>query len=259
MTWIIGVNSFFGYSFALSDVKVSWGNNYEKDCLQKFYPITNNIGAGFAGSVRLGFKMLEGLADCIRNEKQDRGFIPDYIAKKWSKKAKRIYSNAPNIDKQLGCHLLMIGTFPKSAITIGNNSVPRSTVIKLCAPDFKPYIAHQHEIISIGSGSNIDDYKEMLKWMDSNFNQVYGFAEIIGLPEAYNILITNFLESNPRYGIGKHMHIITAGHNGIAIQNNDRQNEDGTFSLKMPHVARGYQEFVKMANGYGFKGEAATT
>lgn len=259
MTWIIGVNSFLGYSFALSDTTVSWGNSFEKDCLQKFYPITTNIGAGFAGSVRIGFKMLDGLADCIRKEKLDRGAIPEYIAQKWSRKARRIFNNAPKIEKQLGCQLLMIATFPKSKITTGDISVPRTAVIKLCAPNFKPYIAHQHEIVSIGSGSYVKEYTVLLEWMNSNFNNLYKFAETIGLPAAYNILITEQLQNNPKYGIGKHLHIITADQNGITIGKNDRQYEDGNHILKMPHVARGYQEFLKIANGFGFKGEAAIT
>jgi hypothetical protein len=259
MTWIIGVNSFLGYSFALSDIKVSWGSEFEKDCLQKFYPITTNIGAGFAGSVKLGFKMLEGLADCIRIEKHERGFIPSYIAQKWSRKAKKIFNQSSKQDRQLGCQLLMIATFPESKIIIGSSSVPKTALIKLCAPDFKPYIAHQHEIISIGSGANVDDYIALLQWMDSNFNAVYRFAETIGLPAAYNILITDQLQSNPRYGISKHLHIITADQNGISIGTNDRQSEDGTYTLKMPHVARSYNEYLKKANGYGFSARASIT
>ncbi|QUG41288.1 hypothetical protein KD050_18735 [Psychrobacillus sp. INOP01] len=259
MTWIIGVNSFMGYSFALSDIKVSWGSNIEKDCLQKFYSITNNMRAGFAGSVSLGFKMLIGLAECIQNEKEEKGLIPTYIAQKWSRKAKRIYDNASPIEKKLGCQLLMIGTFPESKIDIGDIRNTKTAVIKLSGPNFKPYIANQHDIVSIGSGSSIDEHKRLIEWCDSNVNNVFGFAETIGLPAAFNILVTDQLQNNPKFGISKHLHIITADNRGICMSNNNRQNEDGSYSLQMPKVASGYKEFLEMAKGYGFRAEAAST
>jgi hypothetical protein len=256
MTWIVGVNSIMGYSFALSDIKVSWGNNFERDCLQKFYPITNNIGAGFAGSVQLGFNMLEALVECIKGEKNQRGNIPNYISQKWGRKAKYIFNNANPIDKKLGCNLIMIATFPESIIKTGPIGVPKTALIKLNAPNFIPYVAHQHEILSIGSGSYVEEYKNLLTWIDNNINEVWKFAEFIGLPAAFNILLTSQLQQYQRFGISKHMHIITADASGISIINNDRQSENGNFILKMPEVASGYDEFIKIAKGYGFSGTA---
>ena len=259
LTWIIGVNSFMGYSFVLSDIKVSWGKIIEKDCLQKFYPITDNIAAGFAGSVSLGFKMLGGLAECIQKEKEYKGLIPSYIAQKWSRKAKHIYDNASLMEKKMGCQLIMIGTYPKSKNTIGHVSNTKTAVIKLSGPNFKPYIAKPHDIVSIGSGASINEYKVLLEWCDNNINSVFSFAETIGLPAAFNILISGQLLANPKFGISKHLHIITADEQGIYIGNNDKQNEDGTYSLQMPKVAYGFKEFLEMAKGYGFKAEAAST
>lgn len=123
--------------------------------------------------------MLDGLADCIKNEKDQKGFIPSFVAQKWSSKAKHIYNNAPVLEKKLGCHLLMIGTFPVSKITIGDACIPKTALIRLCSPNFKPYVAHQHEILSIGSGSSIDDYRKLLAWCDSNTNDLFKFAEHI--------------------------------------------------------------------------------
>lgn len=59
MTWVIGMPFFAGYSLLLSDIRVTWGNGREDDCLQKIYPIVPFIGMGFAGSVFAGFEMLD--------------------------------------------------------------------------------------------------------------------------------------------------------------------------------------------------------
>lgn len=260
MTWIIGVNTFMGYSFALSDIKVSWGKKYDIDCLQKFYPITSNIAAGFAGSVKLGFKMLDGLVDCIKNEGNQKAFIPIYIAQKWSRKAKYIYNHKKyKKERGLGCELLMIGTYPLSQITIGQISSPKTALIKLSAPSFVPLVAKQHDILSIGSGSAIDEYKALLAWLDSNFNELMKFSENVGLPAAFDILVTDLLQNNPKYGISKHLHIITADGIGINIRTNDRQADDGSYVLKMPEVAVGYDQFREFCKKKGLRAKAAIT
>ncbi len=79
MTWIIGGNTVSGYCYAFSDIQVSWGNGFSLDCLQKFYQLSDNIGAGFAGSVSLGFKMLNNLSEFIRKERGRSN--PEYLIK----------------------------------------------------------------------------------------------------------------------------------------------------------------------------------
>jgi hypothetical protein len=61
MTWIVGMPTMWGYSFAVSDVRVTLADGSERDCLQKIYPVARSIALGFAGSVRLGFKMVEAM------------------------------------------------------------------------------------------------------------------------------------------------------------------------------------------------------
>jgi hypothetical protein len=65
MTWIIGTPTMFGYSFGISDVRVTLGGNREIDCLQKVHPVGRFIAAGFAGTVRIGFEMVDGLRQLL--------------------------------------------------------------------------------------------------------------------------------------------------------------------------------------------------
>ncbi len=49
----------FGYSVGVSDIRVTLYDGSERDCLQKIYPIAQSIALGFAGSVRIGFEMVD--------------------------------------------------------------------------------------------------------------------------------------------------------------------------------------------------------
>jgi hypothetical protein len=62
MTWVIGASSIFDYGAMMSDVRVTFRDGRERDLVQKAYPVGPYIVAGFAGSVRIGFQMLESLA-----------------------------------------------------------------------------------------------------------------------------------------------------------------------------------------------------
>jgi len=77
MTWVIGGFTIFGYGVMISDICVTWKDGgYKKDCLQKIYPLGNYIFRGFAGSVELGFMMLQDLRNFLKlpeEEAKDSG------------------------------------------------------------------------------------------------------------------------------------------------------------------------------------------
>ena len=59
MTWVVGAPSVFGYGALYSDVQVTFADGNTRDLVQKAYPLSNFIAAGFAGSVRVGFMLLQ--------------------------------------------------------------------------------------------------------------------------------------------------------------------------------------------------------
>ena len=78
MTWVIGGSTIFGYGVLISDVCVSWELGYQFDCLQKIYPLSNSIMGGFAGSVKIGFQLLQDLRDFLGltdEEEKEYGWI----------------------------------------------------------------------------------------------------------------------------------------------------------------------------------------
>jgi hypothetical protein len=73
MTWIVGAAPPIGYAVGISDIRVTFSDASERDCLQKIYPISPFIAAGFAGSVRIGF----AIVDTLRLQLKD---LPDGAA-----------------------------------------------------------------------------------------------------------------------------------------------------------------------------------
>ena len=115
MTWVVGATSMWGYGALYSDIQVTYPDGTTKDLIQKAYPITNFIAAGFAGSVRIGFTLLQSLAeytllpdDVLRTQAWD----PLWVARRWSPIAKSVFDSAPSLEKALGARMLLVGASP---------------------------------------------------------------------------------------------------------------------------------------------------
>jgi hypothetical protein len=67
MTWICTASTIYGYGALYSDVQVTFPDGRNADLVQKAYPLSNFIAAGFAGSVRIGFMLLQSLSDAMRS------------------------------------------------------------------------------------------------------------------------------------------------------------------------------------------------
>jgi hypothetical protein len=61
MTWVIGASSIWGSGVMLSDVRVTFANGREVDLIKKAFPVGRFICAGFAGSVQIGFQLIDHL------------------------------------------------------------------------------------------------------------------------------------------------------------------------------------------------------
>jgi len=82
MTWVIGGSTVFGYGVMISDICVSFEQGPSKDCLQKIYPVGNHIIGGFAGSIQLGFAMLQDLRSFLHlpeKEEKENAWHPDWV------------------------------------------------------------------------------------------------------------------------------------------------------------------------------------
>ncbi len=61
MTWVIGMAGHFIGGVLLSDIRVTFKGQPARDLIRKIHQVGPNVVIGFAGSVRLGFSLVEDL------------------------------------------------------------------------------------------------------------------------------------------------------------------------------------------------------
>jgi len=83
MTWVIGTPTMFGYGIGISDVRVTLADGSERDCLQKIYPVGRFLAMGFAGSVRIGFAMIDAISGYLKTDDDTGMWDPTAVANWW--------------------------------------------------------------------------------------------------------------------------------------------------------------------------------
>lgn len=171
MTWIIGSPTPFGYAMGLSDVQVTWGNSGPRlDCLRKVYEVAPFIAAGFSGSVRLGFQLLEDLVKFLSPPPQPgESWMPRSVALNWYRRARWIYKGQPELDRKLGLSIMLMGVRPRDdtgCIAGGHPDV----IVLSAAHGFEPEFIGLGDVKSIGSGNDVNLYLTELKAL----NQILG-------------------------------------------------------------------------------------
>jgi hypothetical protein len=221
MTWIIGCNSFFGYTFLISDIQItvehSIGRKIYFDCCQKIYPISNSLAAGFAGNVEMGFKIIERLIELSNNVLSvDHAWALDEICNDWLPNfMSEIYKDNPK-DHKGGCQIIMASAHPTK--NRGVNSGAVTQIATFTAPDFKPMLKEGHSILSIGSGSNRYENELSSLCMDTNILQA-----AIGGSGAYGAIlersIRGIFDQNPKDGISPFYQLLIIERGNIHLHN----------------------------------------
>src|SRR2546425_4363490 len=118
MTWIIGIAPPFGYSILVSDICVTFADSQGKrtyqDCLQKLYPLGHFILGGFAGSVKIGFRLLGRLQLDLSQLGDDEAWNLDIISNTWwPRLARRIFKESEEEEKKLGGQVILAAAHPR--------------------------------------------------------------------------------------------------------------------------------------------------
>ena len=243
MTWIVGATSIFGYSVIVSDIQVTCGDSgRRKDILQKAFPMGKYIAAGFAGDVRAGFALLTSLNNFLDpgDISDDECWQPDWVADHWPSEARRVYHDL-SVQRTAGdTHILMVGAQPQGTDekrvlggAIGHISVFRS-------PDFTAECQDGgRKAMSIGCGSDVEDYAEALEHIMRDPGAVYmkgEMASVGGHGRMIAVSLQMTVQRNPTLGISKHFHLISTRLGAV----------EQYSTQDMPAVARTWTELNQM-------------
>ena len=178
---------------------------------------------------------------------------PAWVSRNWAPLAKAVFDQATQDEKKLGARILMLGVSPTEASGLG----AKVYFTRFSEPDFVPGIMTRPiKLCSIGSGASISEYKLRMKPL---FRLTSGIHQAeVGSPGGWarqlGFSISRKLADFPRSGISRHVHIIIVRRGSILVETNDENiycGDEPRIEIRMPPVARGYQEFRNLAASSG--------
>lgn len=256
MTWVLGRAIPFGYAVSLSDIRVTFSDGSERDCLRKIYAVGPVIALGFAGSVAIGFAMVQRLAELLSSAKGGQGWDPTAVAQWWPADAQEVFKSFGQAERSLQCHLMMLAAHPTKN-TSDNFDWPRCHVYRFFSPDFAPSEAAAWEIVSIGSGATIEHYVKRLQAIELSDDALQ--VEMLHPGAGMVGSIGSTIEDAPVSGISPHLHVCLVYRDRIEIGANDRRyiGRPVDEHFIMPPVAESLAELKAMLQTSGLSAERA--
>ena len=252
MTWIVGVPVPFGYSIGCADIRVTFRDGIEKDCLQKIYQVGPVVCAAFAGSVRIGFELLSRITHLLRENDPGMAWDLDEVAKWWPQDAREVWRTMPQYEQRLRSEFMLFGAHPNQG-----NPWPKPCVYTFSSPAFEAVpTTGPLAACSLGKGAGIRTYCDPLKtlWEDESLVRLEAGSPG-GIARGMTNLITDKLLALPISGISPHMHVLLAFRDEVKAMKNDRQyfKKDRSLELEpvlvMPEVVTSYSALQRACGG----------
>lgn len=246
MTWVIGRAGPFGYAVGLSDIRVTLSDGNEVDCLQKIHAICPSMALGFAGSVAIGFKVIEQLSAELQSVGRIIGWNPLLVAGSVPQGTRILFNSFSPEERALGCELMLLSAHPTEQD--GDAPWARCYVFRFRAPDFEPVIARPASIVTIGSGRLVSSYIGALRNLEKDFTL---FNLETGMPggSAFGLMmsVTSAIKRTPTRGISTHLHICIVGRDGVRLgKNNTERPDNPDENFTMPPVASNMEELKQI-------------
>jgi hypothetical protein len=243
MTWIVGTLTPFGFGIVASDIRVTLADKTEIDCLQKVHLVGNGLLAGFAGSVKIGFSLLQALVDESAKLPQNAAWNLDVISNTWwPRVAKRVYLSAERIERNARSQIILVGAHPNK----NQGPFPHVEMFTFSSPDFQPI--KSATIASIGCGARAPDCMKIVEKAfgapNSEFLTLYKLGPL-GLATGVGVTLQDAIRQNPMAGISGlfQVGIVSRGYCQI-VQSEFYFKEDRT-EAKFPELARDYNSLIQ--------------
>jgi len=260
MTWIVGTPTVFGYAILVSDVQVTFttrsGQQQFLDCLQKIYPVSKSMLGGFAGSVKIGFRILSELQYESSKLGDDQDWDLETIANSWwPMVAKEVFGKSEAKERDLGSQVILAAAHPSQ----NNGAWPQTDVYSFSSPDFKPVKANYRQVASIGLPNA--RYVEAINKVVCNFTFMQSsMAEKFGPGSMLAFALGRELENFPLEGVSSFFQVGIASRAKTEINNFIKgvALPDGTIQEpSFPITAQGLGKFIEICKVNGIKLEAA--
>jgi hypothetical protein len=223
MTWIVGISTPFGYSFALSDTRVTLGDDREIDCLQKIYPVARFIAVGFAGSVKIGFDIVEALKASLHEADEKLAWNPPELVPQLPLLLRKVFQDAGAEEQVNHSHIMLLSTHPTEPV---GSPWARAYVHVLRSPDFTPEEIKPHQLGTIGCHTSSQACVEAVERFstDPSSHEALMQGEVGprgGLGSRLGMMLTPILEEAQPRGISPHLHECWVYRGKIVIGTND--------------------------------------
>lgn len=255
MTWVVGAPIPFGYSVGLADIRVTFRDGSERDCIQKIYQVGPVVCAAFAGSVRIGFAMLSRISHLLKVDDSATAWDLDEVSRWWPQHAREVWNRMPDCERALQSEFMLFGAHPDQGYPWA-----KPYVYSFRSPRFDPAPSVEPlTVCSLGKGASIRTYCQPLQGLRSDealMKLETGRAG--GIARGIMNLVTESLLALPIRGISPHLHVLTAFRDRVEGSKNDRQyfrysKDDASMDLQpvlvMPEVATSYAGFQAAYGG----------
>jgi hypothetical protein len=226
MTWVVGAATPFGYGTGISDIRVTFSNGGERDCLQKIYPVGRFIAAGFAGSVAIGFAMIDRLKELLFDSSESKAWDPVIVSQWWAEDARAVFEKSSEKEQELQSQIMLIGAHPSEHN--GAPQWPRCHVYTFSSPIFEPVEAKPPALAAIGCGTDVQQCRDALNLIatdhDAWFNVLRGEQGTPGgMATLLAMNLTSLLQKTQPRGISSHLHYCWVYRGRIVIKTNNHQ------------------------------------
>jgi hypothetical protein len=218
----------FGYGIGISDVRVTLADGSERDCLQKIYPVGRFLAMGFAGSVRIGFAMIDAISGYLKTDDDTGMWDLTAVANWWPTDARDIFESFRPQERAGQCHLMMVSAFPNTERKDAPR--PRAFVHIFKSPEFDTLSIPVRKVGAIGCGTAVEPCQRFVENLSTSFERMTMMmqGEVNcpgGMASRLGIDLTRVLQESQPRGISSHLHYCWVYCKKVIVKTNDHSAE----------------------------------